>query len=84
MTDAQNPPAFPSGVQQDGYNPGNQPFHTGLSARAYFAAHAPITLKDAFEHIQSAGETPSYAAALRILAQMRVAYADAMLEAGAV
>ena len=32
--------AFPSGVMQDGYHPGQEPWQRGLSVRDYFAAKA--------------------------------------------
>lgn len=57
-----------------------------ISTRAYFAAHAPITVKDALDYLR-ANEPEAvrdYATVLRTLAQMRAAYADAMLEAGVV
>lgn len=50
-----------------------------MTLRDYFAAHAPITLADAVEHL---GERKStYGGAIATLAQMRTAYADAMLKA---
>jgi hypothetical protein len=58
----------------------------GMSIRAYFAAHAPLTVKDAVDYLR--GIDPEaihdYTMVLRTLAQMRLAYADEMLKAGAV
>lgn len=59
---------------------------TQMTARAYFAAHAPITVKDAFDYLR-ANEPEAvrdYTTLLRTLAQMRLAYADEMMKAGAV
>lgn len=64
-------PAFPQG----GYS--------GLSVRLYLAAHAPINMKDVLKLIDP--DDYRMADALDILADLRLAYADAViarLEAG--
>lgn len=57
--------------------------NTGMSLRDYFAAHAPITLEDAERDLDAGNEVTSDVI-LTWLAQMRYAYADAMLVARAV
>ncbi len=85
MTDTLNPPAFPSSLPftEDGKRYRTP---TGLSARAYFAAHAPITMKDALDYLRAIDPEAvrDYTTVLRTLAEMRVAYADEMMKAGAV
>lgn len=54
----------------------------GISRRDYFAAHAPITLQDAIDTKPKESQQQfSYGGALRVLSQMRYAYADEMLKA---
>lgn len=52
----------------------------GIMARDYFAARAPISIEDARNAMQGV-ETPSWEEIFAYHAQMRYAYADAMLEA---
>jgi hypothetical protein len=70
-------PAFPS------THPHGQ--DEGMTLRDYFAAHAPITLTDAVEFLDTyggevTGPWPPQKV-LRTLADLRVEYADAMLQA---
>ena len=54
---------------------------TGMSLRDYFAAHAPITTADAMRQLESQGAKEYNGVQLmKMLAQMRGAYADSMLE----
>lgn len=59
---------------------------TTITPRAYFAAHAPITIDDAISYLRMTGHNigVDYTAVFRTLAQMRAAYADEMLKAGVV
>lgn len=82
----QNPLAFACAAG----TPDNGDWQSGLPTRAYLAAHAPITVKDALDYLR-ANETRDvtlafydYTTVFRTLAQMRLAYADAMLEAGVI
>lgn len=53
----------------------------GMSLRDYFAAHAPITLDDARDVMESTGRTSfTWEELIDTLAQMRVKYADTMLK----
>jgi len=53
----------------------------GMTLRDYFAAHAPITLQDAIWAMQQIGETVKTGEELiTFFAQLRLAYADAMLK----
>lgn len=54
----------------------------GLSKREYYAARAPISLDDARESLSSGHSEVTHAQLFRRLAQMRFAYADAMLKTG--
>jgi hypothetical protein len=79
-------PAFPSGLI-DPSTPDDavQSLHNGMTLRDYFAAHAPITLTDAVEFLDTyggevTGPWPPQKV-LRTLADLRVEYADAMLQA---
>lgn len=76
-------PAFPVPEWSDAH--GNiAPQEYGMTLRAYFAAHAPVTLQDAryvcgyggYAEGWSDGERATTAA---VLALMRVEYADALL-----
>ena len=68
--------AFPMYLE---YPNGNET-HYGLTKREYFAAHAPVTLQDACDFIVDHNKNKSAKNTMFILAQMRLAYADAMIE----
>ena len=65
--------AFPSGVAQDGYNPGQEPWQRGLSVRDYFAAKALQA------HIGSVG-TSVVPEKREDAARRAYQYADAMMK----
>jgi hypothetical protein len=75
-------PAFPlpglSGLPNDQFIYGDH----GMSLRDYFAAHSPITMRDAMKYLESRDEI-SYEQVFRTLSLMRYSYADAMLVASA-
>jgi hypothetical protein len=80
-------PAFPasSGWDSQGNWCRNYTDNEGMTLRDYFAAHAPITLTDAVEFLDTyggevTGPWPPQKV-LRTLADLRVEYADAMLQA---
>lgn len=50
--------------------------HPGMTLRAYFAAHAPITYADAIEKL---GKVAGKYEAVRWLVEAKVIYADAMI-----
>ena len=71
--------AFPSGVVQDGYQPGQSPLHEGMSLRDYFAAHAPAAPAwwwDSYKTIwaEDLGKAAQHEA------QWRYVYADVMVK----
>lgn len=72
-------PAFPS------HGSMGEVAHEGMTLRDYFAAHAPITLTDAVEFLDTYGGEvvgpwrPEKV--LQTLAELRVEYADAMIAA---
>jgi hypothetical protein len=79
-------PAFPSGLI-DPSTPEDavHPIHVGMTLRDHFAAHAPITLDDAVQFLDTyggevVGPWPPEKV-LQTLADLRVEYADAMLKA---
>ena len=65
--------AFPSGVMQDGHQPGQEPWQRGLSVRDYFAAKALQA------HIESDG-TSVQTNKQEDAARRAYAYADAMMK----
>jgi hypothetical protein len=70
---AQSGFAFPESVETWG----------GLTKREYYAARAPISLDDARDSLKNDGHSlVRVSEILRRLAQMRFAYADAMIVAG--
>jgi hypothetical protein len=75
-------PAFPCDWD---YINSNREAANGMTLRDYFAAHAPITLTDAVEFLDTyggevTGPWPPQEV-LRTLADLRVEYANAMLKA---
>ena len=75
-------PAFPSveSVASTLY-PGEKE-HIGMTLRDYFAAHAPFTMKDAHWAFETAYiRHPNAFEIMVMLAEMRMQYADAMIEA---
>lgn len=75
-------PAFPCGrdVTLDQWEP-----ETGMTLRDYFAAHAPFTAADAEKGIRGvSAEPPTGSQLVEMLAGMRYAYADAMIQASSV
>lgn len=85
-------PAFPRPLSWDLPPPHAE--QAGMSLRDYFAAHAPFTLTDAVMALDNHNNAPDSATAtcrvlmnddkfveaLRVLAALRGAYADAMIE----
>lgn len=73
------------GEQQDQYSEQEvEVLHSGMSLRDYFAAHAPFTYQDAFDRLDLEGECVGPWPVHRVmerLAELRMEYADAMLEA---
>lgn len=66
--------------------PADQHAVAGMNLRDYFAAHAPTTMQDAINLLSMLGEKDPMRRGgdlLRTMAQMRYAYADAMLAEGA-
>lgn len=84
-------PAFPFGVKHtwDNYRGESSTLEEneeGMSLRDYFAEHAPTTMQDAINLLSMLGEKDPMRRGgdlLRTMAQMRYAYADAMLAEGA-
>ena len=79
-------PAFPSGMI-DPSTPEDAvlPIHVGMTLLDYFAAHAPITLDDAVQFLDTyggevTGPWPPQEV-LRTLADLRVEYAKAIMKA---
>lgn len=70
-------PAFPGPVNVEAKQVWAQ--YPGVSMRDYFAAHAPITVADAMKSFEEAKLT--HAQLFKRIAQMRYAYADAMIAA---
>ena len=73
-------PAFPTPRYER-----NDMYSLGMTLHDYFAAHAPITLTDAVEFLDTyggevTGPWPPQKV-LRTLADLRVEYADSMLQA---
>lgn len=61
--------------------PYHDSYRSGMSLRDYFAAHAPITLDDARDAMESMGRTSyTWEELIHTLAQMRFGYADDMLK----
>lgn len=74
----ENPPAFPLLESTDEYGGRNYDKQEGMPLRDYFASHAPISLGDAIREFEN--ENVTWERILKRLAQMRFAYADAMLK----
>lgn len=76
-------PAFPRPFSKEGNFTDSKIYRgqDGMSLRDYYAAHAPITLQDAIWAMQQVGETVKTGEELiTFFAQLRLAYADAMLK----
>lgn len=84
MINRSNPPAFPRPAYagtDDPHTPFPHHEQDGMTLRDYFAAAAPMTLADAERTLKDEGAGfVSYGKIYRRLAQMQLAYADAMLE----
>ena len=75
----ENPLAFPVGIPA---TPDNACWlNEGMTLLDYFAAHAPISFADAKEYCRSSMEGDvTHEKVMKVLAQMRSAYADEMLK----
>lgn len=59
-------------------NPETDRCESGMSLRNWFAGNAPISMGDAYATFD--GPRPTYEDVFAVLAKMRFAYADAMIE----
>lgn len=76
MSNDNSGPAFP----REDYQTNGCGGQEGMTLRDYFAAHAPITLAEAWEYFNNMhNRRPRPSEAITMLANLRGAYADAML-----
>lgn len=76
-------PAFPLADSNAEYMNTSRQECNGMTLRHYYMAHAPFTLNDARTAAYAiGGPSPSGEQLIELLAQMRAAYADAMIAEG--